>query len=225
VGVPRSALAETWRRRDGHVLTVEGYRASGGIRGAVARSADRLYDSLPTGTAHDGVLGAAAPPHDVTMATLVGARGEVSTLQFSRDGSVLLATSLDQTVSMYDVEGGTRIGDPIPHAAPFIYPGFLHPDGHTVVVTVREGVAIWDVAPDRLAAACELAGRNLTGTEWATHLGELGDRRATCSAFPPDRSDPRATPVAALDRRPGARRRRSRPVLAARRGSGAAPGC
>ena len=41
------ALAETWLRRDGTVLTVEGYRASGGIRGAVARSADRLYDSLP----------------------------------------------------------------------------------------------------------------------------------------------------------------------------------
>ena len=41
------ALAETWHRRDGNVLTVEGYRASGGIRGAVAHSADRLYDSLP----------------------------------------------------------------------------------------------------------------------------------------------------------------------------------
>ena len=41
------ALAETWRRRDGHVLTVDGYRETGGIRGAVARSADRLYDSLP----------------------------------------------------------------------------------------------------------------------------------------------------------------------------------
>ncbi len=40
------ALAETWRRRDGNVLTVEGYRDSGGIRGAVARSADRLYDGL-----------------------------------------------------------------------------------------------------------------------------------------------------------------------------------
>jgi hypothetical protein len=41
------ALVETWRRRDGPVLTVEGYRASGGIRVAVARTADRLYDSLP----------------------------------------------------------------------------------------------------------------------------------------------------------------------------------
>lgn len=41
------ALAETWRRRDGNVLTVAAYRTSGGIRGAVARSADRLYESLP----------------------------------------------------------------------------------------------------------------------------------------------------------------------------------
>jgi WD40 repeat protein/DNA-binding SARP family transcriptional activator len=41
------ALAETWRRRDGRVLTVEGYRSTGGIRGAVARSAERLYESLP----------------------------------------------------------------------------------------------------------------------------------------------------------------------------------
>lgn len=42
------ALAETWRRRDGQTLTVEGYSATGGIRGAVARSAERLYDNLPS---------------------------------------------------------------------------------------------------------------------------------------------------------------------------------
>lgn len=41
------ALVETWRRREGRVLTVEGYRDSGGIRGAVARSANQLYDILP----------------------------------------------------------------------------------------------------------------------------------------------------------------------------------
>jgi WD40 repeat protein/DNA-binding SARP family transcriptional activator len=42
------ALAETWRRRDGRVLTVDGYQATGGIRGAVARSAERLYETLPS---------------------------------------------------------------------------------------------------------------------------------------------------------------------------------
>ena len=41
------ALAETWECREGHVLTVEGYTQTGGIRAAVAQSAERLYDSLP----------------------------------------------------------------------------------------------------------------------------------------------------------------------------------
>lgn len=40
------ALAETWERREEGLLTVEGYRASGGITGAVAASADRLHESL-----------------------------------------------------------------------------------------------------------------------------------------------------------------------------------
>ena len=42
------ALSETWEHREGSVLTVEGYSATGGIRGAVAKSAERLYESLST---------------------------------------------------------------------------------------------------------------------------------------------------------------------------------
>jgi DNA-binding SARP family transcriptional activator/WD40 repeat protein len=41
------ALAETWEHREGNVLTVEGYLSTGGIRSAVAHSAERLHDSLP----------------------------------------------------------------------------------------------------------------------------------------------------------------------------------
>ena len=37
------ALRQTWLRREGRTLTVEGYRATGGIRGAVAQSAEALY--------------------------------------------------------------------------------------------------------------------------------------------------------------------------------------
>jgi DNA-binding SARP family transcriptional activator/WD40 repeat protein len=37
------ALLETWKRREGNTLTVDGYRASGGIHGAVAQSAEQLY--------------------------------------------------------------------------------------------------------------------------------------------------------------------------------------
>jgi len=41
------ALRSTWERREGRTLTVEGYRAGGGIRGAIAQSAEELYEQVP----------------------------------------------------------------------------------------------------------------------------------------------------------------------------------
>jgi WD40 repeat protein len=40
------ALQQTWRNREGRQLTVAGYRATGGIDGAVAQAADNVYDRL-----------------------------------------------------------------------------------------------------------------------------------------------------------------------------------
>ena len=40
------ALRETWLRHEGRTLTVAGYQASGGVRGAVAQSAEALYGGL-----------------------------------------------------------------------------------------------------------------------------------------------------------------------------------
>ena len=40
------ALVETWAQREGTVMTVTGYRATGGINSAVAKTAERLYESL-----------------------------------------------------------------------------------------------------------------------------------------------------------------------------------
>ncbi len=40
------ALQETWVRREGSTLTVDGYEASGGIAGAIAQSSEALYQSL-----------------------------------------------------------------------------------------------------------------------------------------------------------------------------------
>jgi hypothetical protein len=48
-------------------------------------------------------------------------------------------------------------------------------------VTVHDGVNVWDIDPEHLrAAACVLAGRNLTRTEWDTYVGALGPYRKTC---------------------------------------------
>jgi WD40 repeat protein/class 3 adenylate cyclase/tRNA A-37 threonylcarbamoyl transferase component Bud32/energy-coupling factor transporter ATP-binding protein EcfA2 len=41
------ALRATWERRDGRTLTVEGYRDSGGVASAIARTADAVVDALP----------------------------------------------------------------------------------------------------------------------------------------------------------------------------------
>jgi WD40 repeat protein len=37
------ALLETWRQRQGPILTVAGYQATGGVSGAIARTAERVY--------------------------------------------------------------------------------------------------------------------------------------------------------------------------------------
>ena len=119
------------------------------------------------------------------VGTFPGARGQVDAIQFSRDGSVMLAASNDQTVSVYDVATRTRIGDPLPTNSPQINKGTLRPDGRAMALNEAGGVAVWDIDPAHLArAACRLAGRNLTRAEWEPYLGDLGDYHRTCPDLP-----------------------------------------
>ncbi|MEV4342086.1 hypothetical protein [Streptomyces sp. NPDC049590] len=46
------ALLETWRRRSGRTLTLRAYEAAGGVRGAIAQTAEDLYAGLSAGQAH-----------------------------------------------------------------------------------------------------------------------------------------------------------------------------
>ena len=43
-----TTLLELWQARDGRVLRLEHYRATGGVRGAVARIAEAAYTRLST---------------------------------------------------------------------------------------------------------------------------------------------------------------------------------
>ena len=82
---------------------------------------------------------------------------------------------------MPDLSSCVRCARPIPADAPFIFPGFLHPGGESLIVTVAGGVAWWRLDGESLRdAACEVAGRDLTETEWTTYLQALGPYRATC---------------------------------------------
>lgn len=116
------------------------------------------------------------------LGDLPGARGEINLIQFSDDGRTVLAASNDQTVSLYDLATGVRLGDPIPIDSPLGYGGFLRPDGRQLAVTTRAGVVTWDLDPEALLdAACQLAGRNLTESEWSAYLNGFGARRETCA--------------------------------------------
>jgi hypothetical protein len=151
--------------------------------------ADGLEGPQRVAFAPDGELYAATggritrhDPDDLSrLGTLPGAHGEINSLQFSRDGSLQLATANDETASLYDVATGTRLGDPVPTAAPLVVPAFLRPDGLAMAVTVEDGVAVWDLDPDhQFEAACRIAGRELTAEEWATYLGGT-EQVATCA--------------------------------------------
>ena len=72
------SLVETWNRREGRTLTVDGYLATGGIRGSIAQSAESVYGDVPPdqrGQLRDLLMRLVAP----------GPEGEPTRIRISRD--------------------------------------------------------------------------------------------------------------------------------------------
>lgn len=126
-------------------------------------------------------------------------------MQFSRDGRILVVTANDQTVSVYDVASGLRLGDPLDSAAPLIVPGFLRPDGAAVAVTGENGIVVWDLDPRRQSPR---SAGSLDGSSRTTYLGPGAGSADACasvlertgspwtSGARPSRSRPRVGSVA-----------------------------
>jgi DNA-binding SARP family transcriptional activator len=145
------------------------------------------------GTNTRGDLQEYDPKSKRPLATLPGAPSTIWKMEFSRDGTRFLAAGLDARINVYATDDWVRLGS-IPmeglgsdHDQEDILvfqAGHLRPDGQAVLVNAPAGVAEWSLEPDRLAAAaCQLAGRNLTVAEWATYMGEERYHR-TCPAYP-----------------------------------------
>jgi WD40 repeat protein len=118
---------------------------------------------------------------------LPGTSDQIDSINVSRDGRTLTVYSLDETVSVYDLVGGRRLGDPIRVAGAWTYPGqgavsgVIRADGSELAVNVPTGIALWDLRPSSHAdAACKMAGRDLTRDEWKTYLSAIGPYRSTC---------------------------------------------
>jgi WD40 repeat protein/DNA-binding SARP family transcriptional activator len=72
------SLVETWNRREGRTLTVDGYLATGGVRGSIAQSAEAVYGDVPAdqrGQLRDLLMRLVAP----------GPEGEPTRIRISRD--------------------------------------------------------------------------------------------------------------------------------------------
>lgn len=112
------------------------------------------------------------------LGTLPAVPGELDAVSVSADRTTLIALSPEDTIAIYDLMAGIPIGTPL---AVESHLGELRADGEELAVDARGGVAAWDLRSDtHQAAACRIAGRDLTRDEWAAHLGELGEYRSTC---------------------------------------------
>jgi WD40 repeat protein len=111
-------------------------------------------------------------PHtgEVRSPAWVAEDGEVMSMSFSPDGSVLATAGSEGTATLWDVGSRKRIGPPLtgpssPGVAVFA------PTGHTLATAFDDGVLLWDVDPASwLKRACAVAGRRLTEQEWQEFL-------------------------------------------------------
>ena len=128
-----------------------------------------------------------------------GSRGHVFSAAGTADGSLLATSGGDQRVYLYDIASGVRIGTPISvpdgqwnHINISLDGKWLTVGGERPENLVRgqDTFQIWDLDPEHwAAAACRVAGRNLTRAEWADNIGELAPYQATCPDLPLDTED------------------------------------
>jgi hypothetical protein len=109
-------------------------------------------------------------------------RGILSAIALSADEHRLMVLGIDSAWRIFDVNSRSQLGEDIDVGV--VEGGAaLRPDGLEMAAASDHGIVVWDLDPSHwIAAACEVAGRNLTRQEWDHYLGVLGGYRETCPA-------------------------------------------
>ncbi|MFF9817777.1 hypothetical protein [Streptomyces sp. NPDC014006] len=182
------ALRATWQQRHGHTLTVDGYRVTGGIQGAIATTANRLYDTLPP------------PCHEAARwvflrLVIVGRDADDSRRRVRYDELLRHAPEREAAVRVLDdftrgrlltrdQETVVMTHEVLIRAWPRLRDWIEHDrNGNLVRQDLEEAAALWEQA-GREAAALYRGNRLETALAWAeTHGPELsGAARAFLAA-------------------------------------------
>ncbi|MFZ2502486.1 MAG: PQQ-binding-like beta-propeller repeat protein [Nocardioides sp.] len=118
--------------------------------------------------------------------TLPGGSGYIPVVMSPVDDSFLATLGANRELALTDLASGLPIGTPIQLAETEVKQAGLSLDG--TVLAYGGGpdspIKVMNLHPESwVAAACSLAGRNLTAQEWADAVGELAPYRATCPQF------------------------------------------
>jgi WD40 repeat protein len=90
-------------------------------------------------------------------------------IQFTPDGRTLITSGLDNTMRFFDVASRRQVGVPVAIAS---WGAAISPDSRQIAITTDRGVSRLAIdAADLIQTACRVAGRTLTATEWAQHIG------------------------------------------------------
>jgi DNA-binding SARP family transcriptional activator/WD40 repeat protein len=139
--------------------------------------------NVVAGSSTDGALVFYDAPTLVSTGPSLPGVGDVRQFAFSGDGGLMAARGTDGIVRVVDMVRHAQLGDPIdlgPSGAQTIA---LSRDGKQLALPAPSGVVVWQLRADLWAdAACRLAGRDLSSTEWATFLHGMGKYRKTCPA-------------------------------------------
>jgi hypothetical protein len=116
---------------------------------------------------------------------LTGHSGIVRAVAFSPDGTTVASGGFDRTIILWDVASRRQIGEPLTGHTDRIDGVAFSPDGTTLASgSLDHTIILWphdvEVLSTRL---CDIVGRNLTESEWATFLPNEPYRK-TCPQWP-----------------------------------------
>jgi WD40 repeat protein/class 3 adenylate cyclase len=103
-------------------------------------------------------------------ASIQVATGAIDPISFSPDGRLFAASSIDQTTRLWDVPSRKRLGNSFPIEEGSVPVARFAPDGHLVIDNLADTTQ-WPIdLRTWVRFACQVAGRDLTRTEWADLL-------------------------------------------------------